>query len=171
MGLFSFVFYKEYYYFLIYWCMDLLLYIPSLKLLNTNKNNNESLVTYDYLHLLSLNFADLLSGFLVLITSYRMKPEKKPEKEIVTKKNMNKNSSIELIYNDFKEKDNRYILILILSIIELFARSSNLLFNLINDYKNKQLNYYNSEWIISLDIISRIIFSKIILKTRFLYYK
>ena len=166
MGLFSFVFYKEYYYFLIYWCMDLLLYIPSLKLLNTNKNNNESLVTYDYLHLLSLNFADLLSGFLVLITSYRMKPEKKPEKEIVTKKNMNQNSSIELIYNDFKEKDNRYILILILSIIELFARSSNLLFNLINDYKNKQLNYYNSEWIISLDIISRIIFSKIILKTR-----
>ena len=172
MGLFSFVFYKEYYYFLIYWCMDLLLYIPSLKLLNTNKNNNESLVTYDYLHLLSLNFADLLSGFLVLITSYRMKPEKKPEKEIVTKKNMNQNSSIELIYNDFKEKDNRYILILILSIIELFARSSNLLFNLINDYKNKQLNYYNSEWIISLDIISRIIFSKIILKTRlYLYYK
>ena len=151
--------------------MDLLLYIPSLKLLNTNKNNNESLVTYDYLHLLSLNFADLLSGFLVLITSYRMKPEKKPEKEIVTKKNMNQNSSIELIYNDFKEKDNRYILILILSIIELFARSSNLLFNLINDYKNKQLNYYNSEWIISLDIISRIIFSKIILKTRYLYYK
>ena len=153
--------------------MDLLLYIRSLLLFNNSNENddNKSLVTYDYLHLLSLNFADLLSGFLVLITSYRMKPEKKPEKEIVTKKNMNQNSSIELIYNDFKEKDNRYILILILSIIELFARSSNLLFNLINDYKNKQLNYYNSEWIISLDIISRIIFSKIILKTRYLYYK
>ena len=53
-----------------------------------------------------------------------------------------------------------------MSILELFARSSNLLFNLINKYQNVQLNYYNSEWIISLDIISRIIFSKIILKTR-----
>ena len=168
MGLFSFVFYREYYYFLFYWCMDLLLYIPSLILFNNSetKKQNISLVAYDYFHLLSLNFADLLSGFLVLITFFRMKSEKKPEKEIVSTKNMNQNLSIELIYNDYTEKDNRYIIILILSILELFARSSNLLFNLINKYQNVQLNYYNSEWIISLDIISRIIFSKIILKTR-----
>jgi hypothetical protein len=52
-----------------------------------------------------------------------------------------------------------------LSILELLARSSNLLFNLINEYKDEQLNNYHTEWIISLDIISRIIFSKIILKT------
>ena len=116
----------------------------------------------DYLVLLNLNIADLLAGFLVLITYYRMKSEKEIKKE----KNINRNSnSIYLIYNDFSEKENKYILILILSVLELLARSSNLLFNLINEYKNEELANYGTEWIISLDIISRIIFSKIILKT------
>jgi hypothetical protein len=165
MGLFSFVFYKEYYYFLIYWGMDLILYIPSLIFKFNNpkiKEEKISLVEYDYLQLLNLNIADLLSGFLVLITYYRMKSEK----EKIEIKNKNRNTiSLELIYNDFSKKDNKYILILILSILELLARSSNLLFNLINEYKDEQLNNYHTEWIISLDIISRIIFSKIILKT------
>jgi hypothetical protein len=165
MGLFSFVFYKEYYYFLIYWGMDLILYIPSLIFKFNNPKIKEeiiSLVEYDYLQLLNLNIADLLSGFLVLITYYRMKSEK----EKIEIKNKNRNTiSLELIYNDFSKKDNKYILILILSILELLARSSNLLFNLINEYKDEQLNNYHTEWIISLDIISRIIFSKIILKT------
>jgi len=164
MGLFSFVIYKEYYYFLIYWCMDLVLYIPSLILKSRNSKPIESLVTYDYLHLLNLNIADLLSGFLVLITYYRMKPKK----EIIETKNKvgNSNNSIELIYNDYSEKDNKYTLIFILSILELFARSSKLFFNLIDKYKDEQINEYDAEWIISIDIISRIIFSKIILKTR-----
>ena len=168
MGLFSFVFYKEYYYFLIFWGMDLVLYIPSLIFKFSNPNIEEEkkpLVKKDYLELLNLNFADLLSGFLVLITYYRMKSEKEIE-EIKEKKNKKRNTlDFELIYNDFSEKGNKYILILILSILELLARSSNLLFNLINKYECEELNNYNTEWIISLDIISRIIFSKIILKT------
>ena len=41
MGLFSFVFYKEYYYFLIYWGIDLVLYIPSLIFQNSNLNTKE----------------------------------------------------------------------------------------------------------------------------------
>jgi len=164
MGLFSFVIYKEYYYFLIYWCMDLVLYIPSLILKSRNSKPIESLVTYDYLQLLNLNIADLLSGFLVLITYYRMKPKK----DFTKTKNKVGNSinSIELIYNDYSEKDNKYILIFILSILELFARSSKLFFNLIDKYQKEQINEYDAEWIISIDIISRIIFSKIILKTR-----
>jgi hypothetical protein len=145
--------------------MDLILYIPSLIFKFNNpkiKEEKISLVEYDYLQLLNLNIADLLSGFLVLITYYRMKSEK----EKIEIKNKNRNTiSLELIYNDFSKKDNKYILILILSILELLARSSNLLFNLINEYKDEQLNNYHTEWIISLDIISRIIFSKIILKT------
>ena len=166
MGLFSFVFYKEYYYFLIYWCIDLLLYIPSLifQISNSNSETEEekiSLVKYDYLQLLNLNIADLSSGFLVIITYCRMKSEK----EIIETKNKNRDSimNIELIYNNFAEKKNKYILILILSILELLGRSSNLLFNLF--YEDVILNNYDLEWIISLDIISRIFFSKIILNT------
>ena len=114
--------------------------------------------------MLNLNIADLLSGFLVLITYYRMKPKK----DFTKTKNKVGNSinSIELIYNDYSEKDNKYILIFILSILELFARSSKLFFNLIDKYQKEQINEYDAEWIISIDIISRIIFSKIILKTR-----
>ena len=163
MGLFSFVFYKEYYYFLIYWCMDLVLFIIPLIFQISNfqtKEYNISLVKYDYLQLLNLNIADLLSGFLVLITYYRMKSEK----DIIKTKNKNRNSiSIDLIYNDFSEKGNKYILIFILSVLELLARSSDLIFNLF--YENIILYNCDTDWIISIDIISRIIFSKIILKT------
>ena len=163
MGLFSFVFYKEYYYFLIYWCMDLVLFIIPLIFQISNfqtKEYNISLVNYDYLQLLNLNIADLLSGFLVLITYYRMKSEK----DIIKTKNKNRNSiNIDLIYNDFSEKGNKYVLIFILSVLELLARSSDLIFNLF--YENIILYNCDTDWIISIDIISRIIFSKIILKT------
>ena len=164
MGLFSFVFYKEYYYFLIYWCIDLLSLIPSFIFQISNsemEKGNISLVKYDYFQMLNLNIADLLSGFLVLITCCRMKSEK----EIMNEKNKNRNSimNIYLIYNNFAEKKNKYILILILSILELLARSSNLLFNLF--YEDVILKNYDLEWLFWLDIISRIIFSKIILNT------
>jgi len=164
MGLFSFVFYKEYYYFLIYWCIDLLSLIPSFIFQISNsemEKGNISLVKYDYFQMLNLNIADLLSGFLVLITCCRMKSEK----EIMNEKNKNRNSimNIDLIYNNFAEKKNKYILILILSILELLARSSNLLFNLF--YEDVILKNYDLEWLFWLDIISRIIFSKIILNT------
>ena len=164
MGPFSFVFYKEYYYFLIYWCIDLLSLIPSFIFQISNsemEKGNISLVKYDYFQMLNLNIADLLSGFLVLITCCRMKSEK----EIMNEKNKNRNSimNIDLIYNNFAEKKNKYILILILSILELLARSSNLLFNLF--YEDVILKNYDLEWLFWLDIISRIIFSKIILNT------
>ena len=78
------------------------MYIPSLILQISHseiEEGNISLVKYDYLQMLNLNIADLLYGFLVLITCCRMKSEK----EIINEKNKNRNSimNIDLIYNNF----------------------------------------------------------------------
>ena len=116
-----------------------------------------------YICLLSLNISDLFAGFLVLITYFRMKSEKEEEtiKEIKPKKSNN----IKLIYNDLSKKRNKHSLLLLLSIIELTGRSTDFLFILLI---NNEIVVSNDTiiWIISIDILSRILFSSIILKTR-----
>ena len=103
-----------------------------------------------------MNIADLLAGFLVLFTEMQMKTKKKEE----IKKSKN---TQELIYNDYSIKRNKFIYIFIISIFNLFGSSIELFYYIFYDV---QLNKENYEWLISVDIITRIIFSKIILKTR-----
>ena len=116
-----------------------------------------------YICLLSLNISDLFAGFLVLITYFRMKSEKEEEtiKEIKPKKS----NDVKLIYNDLSKKRNKHSLLLLLSIIELTGRSTDFLFILLI---NNEIVVSNDTiiWIISIDILSRILFSSIILKTR-----
>ena len=116
-----------------------------------------------YICLLSLNISDLFAGFLVLITYFRMKSEKEEEtiKEIKPKKS----NDVKLIYNDLSKKRNKHSLLLLLSIIELAGRSTDFLFILLI---NNEIVVSNDTiiWIISIDILSRILFSSIILKTR-----
>ena len=69
---------KSYYYFLVYWTLDLICSLIDTFLqekVYRNIKNNKNL--NDYLNLLTLNISDLLAGILVLITNYRMKSKKK----------------------------------------------------------------------------------------------
>ena len=158
MALISIKCFKSYNYFLVYWALDLISSI--IENIPEEKDNNDSKderKRKDYLNLLILNASDLLSGILVLITNYRMKSEKgKKEVKVSNKK-------YELIYNDLSIKENKGILVFLMSIIDLIGRSSNLLYHLIYP-KFKIIKHCELAWLISIDIIFRIFFMKIILK-------
>ena len=158
MAWISFTFYKNYYYFLVYWVLELAVSI--IKYIfdeDASSNTQTFLIENEYFHLITLNIADLLAGFLVLFTEMQMKTKK--EEEIKKTKNTQ-----ELIYNDYSIKRNKFVYIFAIGIFNFLACSVDFFYYLI-DYED-QIKKINFEWSISVDIITRIIFSRIILKTR-----
>ena len=157
MAWISFKFYKNYYYFLIFWILELGTSI--IKYFfdeNSTYNNIDYSRDNEYFHLIELNISDLLAGFFVLFTEMQMKTQKTEE----VKKSKN---TQELIYNDYSIKRNKFVYVFIISIFNFLGSSIEYFYYLISDTKLKKENF---EWLISVDIITRIIFSKIILKTR-----
>lgn len=165
MKLISFVFFKSYYYFLVYWILDFVVTLIKYFFENNIKNNENSFSKEnEYIYLITMNVADLLAGFLVLYTKINTKSEKE-EKKIIKK------SKYELIYNDLSIKENKYLYIFVISLLDLIGRSADFLYILIIGQFIKSIEKLQSTetmWLISIDIISRIIFSKIILKTKIL---
>ena len=158
MKLISFKCFKSYNYFLLFWTLDLISsIIDYFSNKNVYKKLKENKQRNDYLNLIILNLADLLAGILVLITNYRMKSEK--EKQDI-KENNNK---YELIYNDLSIKENKGILIFLMSLIDLLGRSTTLMYHLIY-HKSEIIDQSSLAWVISIDIISRILFMKLFLK-------
>ena len=154
MACISFVFYNTYYYFLVYWILDLICTI--IKNFFDENTTSEYYATHEYSNLISLNIADLLAGFSVLFTEIQMKTKKK--KEIRKSKNTQ-----ELIYNDYSIQRNKFVYIFIISIFNFMACSIDFLYYL--NYTKSQTKSEQFEWFGSTDIITRIIFSRIILKT------
>ena len=114
----------------------------------------------ELLNLIFLNVADLLAGILVLYTYKNSKSIK--SKELV-EKHTSKNS-IELIYNDLSIKRNKFYLILIISILEFIGRSTDFFYYLF--LGTKRIRDGEITWLISIDILSRILFSYIILESK-----
>lgn len=159
----SFVFFKEYFYFIAYWIIS---FINSLinhyfqKQIKNDENANKK--EYNAIYLLCYIIGDLLGGFLVLYTYFTSKSEKEESKE---KKNECKNNlHYELIFNDLSVKKYKYRLILTISILHFIALSSDLLFYLI--FVEKTLAIEEIEWLISIELLARIIFCRFILKIR-----
>jgi hypothetical protein len=73
MSWISFSFYKDYFYFLIFWILDLVVTFIN-KFFDENVLNSYLRVN-EYFHLITLNISDLLAGFLVLYTEIQMKTE------------------------------------------------------------------------------------------------
>jgi len=157
MNCIKFSFYKNYFYFFVFWILDFATTLINYYFNNNVTNNDQFYIENEYFHLISLNISDLLAGFLVLFTELQMKTKKKEE----IKKSKNQQ---ELIYNDYSIKRNKFVYIFIISITNFLACSFELFFFLFTD--NKSIERENFQWLISVDIITRIIFSKIILKTR-----
>ena len=151
-------FYKTYYYFIFVWILDLL---------NSLGKSYFDIKYYDIIYmntiieliyLICLNIGDLLAGFLVLYTYKSSQPEK--EKNILAIRR-NRSSHIELIYNDFSIKKNKYYLILLISTLEFIGRSTDFLYYFILGYE--KIRDGEITWLISVDILSRIIFSHFLL--------
>ena len=164
----SFSFYKSYFYFIFYWAFELALKIIKEKLLvncsgnDSSEDENIMKLINEYINIVSSTLGDLIAGFLVLY-SYIVS-RSAIEKENTNKKIKSKNA-IEYIYNDLSKKKNKYTLIFIISILEFISRSTDLLFYSIFS-SNSVIRDGEIAWIISIDIISRIIFSYYLLKAK-----
>ena len=176
-------FYKGYYYFIVYWAFDFInligkeyfesIYNYNINNNNTNKtnntissNNNDSEyvnngVEFDLLNLLFLIIPDLSFGFLVAYTNIKMNCIKENKEE--NPKDIPKNN-YKLIYNDPSKVKNKYILILLISILDFIGRSGELFFFLL--IVQERLKIFKLCWLVSIDIFSRIIFCRFILKTK-----
>jgi hypothetical protein len=100
-----------------------------------------------------------LAGFFVLYTYINSKSNKENNEA-----RRASNNQVKLIYNDLSIKKNKYLLIFLISVLELVGRSTDLFYYIYFD--SIRIRDGEISWLISIDILSRIIFSKIILKSR-----
>ena len=161
MSLLSYKCFNSYYYFLLYWIIDL---ISSLMdyFLENHVYEEKEWKEIDYIDLIFMNISDLSAGILVLITNCRMKSEKEDEKKVEKLKTSNNN--YQLIYTDLSIKRYKFRLTFLMSLIELTGRSSNFIYHLI--FPNSEILNHKIIWLISVDILSRIFFMNKILKTK-----
>ena len=159
----SFDFSKEYYYFIFYWILSIITSFINQKfkdLINNYENLHKK--EYNLFNLIFINIGDLLSGFLVLYTYCSSKPETKEE----SKENKNNiESPYQLIYNDLSVKKYKYRLILLCSILHFICFGSDFIFYLIFKDENI-LEIDQIQWLISIEILARIVFCKFLLKIR-----
>ena len=101
----------------------------------------------------------MLFGFLVAYTNIRMYYLKEKKEEV--SKNDRK---YDLIYNDPSKVKNKYIFILLISILDFLGRSCELCFFIC--IALDRLKKLETCWLISIDIFSRILFCHFILKIK-----
>lgn len=158
MGFFSVSFYRSYYYFIIVWILDIsnsLIKGTFESMYSEKKHMN---IIIELIYLLCLTIGDLLAGFLVLYTYKNSQSEKQIDYD-----QLKRNSShIEFIYNDLSIKKNKNYLILLISILEFIGRSTDFFYYFILGHE--RIRDGEITWLISLDILSRIVFSHFILK-------
>ena len=161
----SFKCFKSYYYFFIYWAIDLASSIMDHYFEKYIYEDDKIFIKEDnYLSFFTLNISDLLAGFLVLITHFRSFRSKSIKEETEKNEVKTTNDKYELIYNDLSIREHKFILIFIVSVIEFVGRSTYFIYYLIftsDDY----LNSSKTIWLVSIDVLARIIFLKKILKT------
>ena len=145
MKLISFSFYKRYYYFIIYWASEL-----SINFIKDNYFEKETYNDGLYKELFELfntiffNLSDLLAGFLVLYTYISSKSVKRDDYENYKKVKTENSIEIELIYTDLSIRKNKYCLLLIISILQILATSTNLVFYLIINFIIKSI-FFSSQ--------------------------
>ena len=128
MACISFVFYKDYSYFLLFWILDFIASMIKYKYANFyTEYNGENTNLTNYMKQAIISLSDLLSGFLVLITHYRSKPEREEEKKDIKFDNK---LNFELIYTEFSEGETPFFLIILSSILDLLGNSANFLYHL-----------------------------------------
>ena len=171
MSFISFVFYKSYLYFILYWLIDLMQSLENYIFEYNNNNEIKDLShpnEFYFLSVIEWNISDLLAGFLVLYTYMRMKSLNKHQellnKKIKKKKKILSQNTYELIYNDLSIKKNKYCLILLTASIDFISRVFIFFFILLN---NDKIDMHYSDWLLTFDIFMRVFCSKYIIKMKF----
>ena len=170
MAFITICYFKAYYYLISFWILDLSISIVKDIYLLEEIDDLEHLKGIEFVYIACLNISDLLAGFLVLYTKIRSKTKRqtieeqeKKEKEKENQSNKKK-ISYELIYNDTSMRNYKYGYIFLVSLLEFIARSTNLLFILI--FNAGPIRPGQVNWLISLDIMGRIFFSRLILRKK-----
>ena len=163
MNFISFFCYKNYFYFLVYWILEISSSILKnfIYVLKEIKLNDELIIDDDlkdeYIELISLNIADLFAGFLVIYTKCSL-PEK--AKRTISK------GEIELIYKgDPVNNNKKNLYLIVISISDFFSRSCFFWYSLIIN-KKRVLLKSQFDFLYGLDICFRYFFSSIFLKTK-----
>ena len=163
----SIKFKKGYLYIFIYWILEVALsflknkYSEDYKL-TSKKSENE------YFTVISNVVADLLAGFLVLITKCTMSS---PD-NLYHRERSNNNIGMHLIHNDIVSQihEKSIFYVILISILHLISVSAYFIFYLIFNVKHndnsKVLENYQIDWLIGIDITTRHFFSRIILKNK-----
>ena len=161
MGIITVSFYKSYFYFILFWILELSSTLIKEFLDQIYADHYKINLLFEFINLICINVADLLAGILVLITFIQLRSTKSDESIVKKKKNTIEQ---ELIYNDLSIKRYKYRLLLIISTLEFIARYSDFFFFVI--FSIKRIRGGEISWLISIDFLSRIIFSNIFLKTK-----
>ena len=165
MGFLSFTCLKAYFYFLIYWIIDLSITIVRDIFLDEEIKELEYLKGTEFIYISCLSVSDLLAGFLVMRTYRKMKSINTQEKQQEKKNEVEKGKSgltQELIYNDLSIRNHKYSYLFLISLLEFIARCTDLFYILFLNGAPIRIGEVN--WLISIDTFARIFFSKIILK-------
>ena len=165
MGFLSFTCLKAYFYFLIYWIIDLSITIVRDIFLEEEIKELEYLKGTEFIYISCLSVSDLLAGFLVMRTYRKMKSINTQEKQQEKKNEVEKGKSgltQELIYNDLSIRNHKYSYLFLISLLEFIARCTDLFYILFLNGPTIRIGEVN--WLISIDTFARIFFSKIILK-------
>ena len=177
MAFISFTFLKSYFYFLVFWILDLVItLIRDIYLFDEiedpepHPEKNENLKGSEFVYVSCLTLADLLAGFLVMRTNRKMKSINNQERQQKIKEEKEKEKSKsgltqELIYNDLSIRNHKYSYLILISIIEFIARCTDL-FYMLFIINGKPIRIGEVNWLISIDTFARIFFSKIILKNK-----
>ena len=162
MKFISFTFYKGYLYFIGFWISEIIRAVDD-HILNKKIENDKELKQKDLFDLICLNISDIVAIFLVMYTYFNTS-SKKEEKTQIKKISFKR----ELIYNDISLNINKTHLILISSLIDFIARCVFFIYSFSMKNKDDKVSSYKLriDWLVSLDISFRAIFSRIILKTK-----
>lgn len=178
MGFFTISCFKSYFYLLIYWLLDLSITIVRDLYLDEEISDIEYVKGTEFIYISCLTLADLFAGFLVCYTIGKIKKMKKEsEKKESNEKNKKKNLindrkksenkktlSLELIYNDQSIRKYKFNYLILISILEFIARSTDLLYLLI--IKKMTIRPGEINWLISVDTFARILFSRLMLSEK-----
>ena len=167
MGFLSFTCLKAYFYFLIYWIIDLSITIVRDIFLDEEIKELEYLKGTEFIYISCLSVSDLLAGFLVMRTYRKMKSINTQDKQQEKKNEVEKGKSgltQELIYNDLSIRNHKYSYLFLISLLEFIARCTDIFYILFLNGPPIRIGEVN--WLISIDTFARIFFSKMILKNR-----
>ena len=168
MAFVSFSLYKAYYLFILIWAFDIAnLHIKEVFDRIYSDRDHFDLM-FEFINTICFDIADLLAGFLYVYTCITIKTKKEKqreeEKNEIQKKNSESGNSIEYIYNDLSIKKNKISLIVLVSILHYLGNSVDFYYFLIVD--KKRMRNGEISWLISIDILSRFIFSHYLLKSK-----